>query len=399
MAEPGATARPVRARAAVAALFLTNGATYAGLVPRFPDLKDALALSNAEFGAAIAAFPLGSLLAGPLAALVQRRWGSAAVSVWCSVLLAADLVLVAVAGWWWALAGALLVAGALDAIVDVAMNAHGLRVQRRYGRSIVNSLHGLWSLGAIIGGITGSLAAGAAVPLPLHLCAAAVVLAAVAVLTRGFLLPGDDRGEQPEAGHGHRIPGRRLVGVLVALGMLCAAAALVEDTAASWGAVYLREELSAAPALAGMVFVALQAAQMAGRFSGDRVVHRFGPRAVARCGGVLVLLGTGSALLWPSPLGTIAGFAVAGCGIATLIPAGMHAADELPGLPPGTGLAVVGWVYRIGILSGPPVVGLLADAYSLRAGLLVVPVAGLLVLLLAVNLPTGRPTASGRDRS
>ncbi|GAA0527907.1 MFS transporter [Saccharopolyspora subtropica] len=386
MPEITADRRPVAARLAVAALFLVNGASFASVVPRYPELKDSLGLSNAALGAAIAGFPLGGLVAGLLAGALVARWGSARVAVWGSVLLAADLVAIGSAARWWQLAGALFLAGALDSIVDVAMNAHGLRVQRRYGRSIVNSFHGLWSVGAILGGLGGSLAAGISAPLPVHLAGAAVVLAAVAITCRWFLLPGTDDADRAE--HALRTRPRAAVLVaLLALGALCSASALVEDTAASWGAIYLRESLGAAPAAAGLVFVALQAAQTVGRLTGDRLVDRFGRRTVARLGGLLVVVAVGGALWWPSLPTTVIGFAIAGWGIATVIPAGFHAADTVPGLPPGVGIAVVGWLYRVGVLAGPPITGLLADAVSLRVGLLVVPAAGLLIILLAARLP------------
>ncbi|QIZ38151.1 MFS transporter [Saccharopolyspora sp. ASAGF58] len=385
MPEVATDRRPVAARLAVATLFLVNGASFASVVPRYPELKDALSLSNAALGTAIAALALGSLVAGLLAGPILVRWRSASVAVGCSVLLAADLVLIALAAQWWQLAAALFFAGAMDAVVDVAMNAHGLRVQRRYRRSIVNSFHGMWSVGAIIGGLAGSLAAGAALPLPVHLGGAAVVLSAVAIISTRFLLPGHDDAERERRSRAR--PRFTLLLALLALGLLCAAAALVEDTAASWGAVYMRDSLGAAPVLAGLAFVALQAAQTVGRLSGDRLVDRFGNRAVARIGGIMVLVGVGAALGWPSIPMTLVGFAVAGWGVATIIPAGFHAADELPGLSSGAGIAVVSWVYRLGVLAVPPVVGLLADAVNLRVGLVIVPVAGGLIVLLASRLP------------
>ena len=91
----------------------------------------------------------------------------------------------------------------------------------------------------------------------------------------------------------------------------------------------------------------------------------------------------GLALAFPSVPGTILGFAAVGFGIATLVPAAMHEADELPGLRAGTGLTIVSWLMRLGFLASPPLVGMVADAVGLRYGLLVVPVAGLLVVLLA----------------
>jgi MFS family permease len=127
----------------------------------------------------------------------------------------------------------------------------------------------------------------------------------------------------------------------------------------------------------------------AGRLTGDRVVDRFGQRTVARTGGALVVVGLGTALALPSVATTLVGFALAGLGVATLIPAAMHVADELPGLPHGVGLTVVSWVLRVGFLLSPPLIGLIADATSLRVGLLVVVVAGAGILVLGRVL--GRP--------
>jgi hypothetical protein len=99
----------------------------------------------------------------------------------------------------------------------------------------------------------------------------------------------------------------------------------------------------------------------------------------------------GTALAFPSVPGTVAGFAAAGFGVATLVPAAMHAADQLPGLRAGTGLMVVSWLLRVGSISSPPLVGLVADATSLRVGLLAVPIAGVAAMVLAVALNPRRP--------
>ena len=124
-----------------------------------------------------------------------------------------------------------------------------------------------------------------------------------------------------------------------------------------------------------------------GRLLGDRVVDRFGERAVVRSGGVVAAVGMAAALAWPTIGTTLVGFALAGIGVATLVPAAMHASDELPGLAVGVGLTVVSWMLRVGFLLSPPLVGLVADHVSLRAGLLSVVLAGLLVVVLGRVLP------------
>ncbi|SHK66149.1 Fucose permease [Nocardiopsis flavescens] len=402
--------RQVRgARAAVSLLFLTNGALYANLVPRYPEIKAALELGNAEYGLAIAAFPAGALVAGMAAGPVIRRFRSARVAAFGTVLTALGMLAAALGPTWAALAGALLLAGAFDAIVDVAQNAHGLRVQRLYKRSVLNSFHALWSVGAVTGGLMGAAATGLGVSPGLHLAVAAVLLSAVALTAYRWTLPGPDRVEPLEearAGAGGAGAGRAVSGaawtkyaVLAALAVISIAGIMVEDAGSTWGAVYLSDHLGATASLAAFGYIALVGAQFVGRIAGDGLTDRFGQRAVARAGGAIAALGLGTALLFPSVPGTIAGFAAAGFGVATLIPSAMHAADELRGLKPGTGLALVSWLMRVGFLCSPPVVGAIADATSLRTGLMVVPLAGLAVVLLAGALADRSGRAPGGPRA
>jgi MFS family permease len=382
-----------RARLAVNMLFFTNGAVFASLLPRYPDIKADLGLTNAAFGLAVAAFPLGALLAGLSAGMLVRRFRSSRVAIVATVLASLGILLAGSAPAWLALAGGLFVAGAMDSITDVAQNSHGLRVQRLYGRSILNSFHAVWSVGAVAGGLLGAAAAELAVAVPVHLAVTATVFSLLAILSYQLLLSGPepleaaDQGD-PKGGTMHRpkgTPGQSVAkyGTLLALVIIASAGALVEDSGSSWSAIYLSGSLNASAFMAGAGFVALQGMQFVGRILGDRLVDRFGQRAVARSGGLIVLLGMGLALSFPTVIGSVTGFGLAGLGVATLIPAAMHAADELPGFRPGAGLTIVSWLLRLGFLLSPPIVGAIADASSLRLGLLVVPLAGLLVIIFA----------------
>ena len=393
-------ARSRRARVAVAACFFLNAVFFGSLVPRLPEVKARLDLSSTALGAALAAVPLGALLAGLTAAALIRRFGSGRVACYGLVLLGVAVWTVSVApGWWW-LAGAFLLGGALDAVVDVAQNAHGLRVQRLYQRSILNAFHGIWSIGAVTGGLLGSAAAGLEVPLAGHLGGTAVVFGVAALAVSRAVLPGRD-DEEPDATAAPReLPRRRAaVPALAVLGVLAACGAFVEDSGASWSALYLRTELDAGAAVSGLGFVALSVAMTVGRLTGDRVVDRFGQRRVARAGGALVAAGMGMALAVPSVPATLVGFALAGLGVATLIPAVYQAADELPGLPHGVGLAAINWLLRIGFLVSPPLIGALADAISLRVALVAVVLAGVGALLLGRALPARSAGAATAQKS
>ncbi|GAA1979394.1 MFS transporter [Isoptericola halotolerans] len=399
---PDRTAR--RARAAVAALFLTNGALFANLLPRYPEIKASLELSNTVYGLAVVAFPAGAMISGFATGAAVRRFGSARIAAVGTVLTSVGVLCAGAAPVLWVFVAALLFAGASDAFTDVGQNAHGLRVQRRYGRSIFNSFHALWSVGSVVGGAMSAGAIALEVPLGVHLAVSGTLFSAVALVALRFCLPGSD-GEERAAAHaaappagvasstvGGRRPSGRTVFLLVAFVVVAISGTVVEEATNSWAAVYLSGSLDTSGAVAATAFIAFMAAEFVGRATGDRFVDRFGQRAVARAGGLLVAAAMGLALAFPSVPGTVAGFAVAGFGVATVIPAAMHAADELPGLRPGTGLMVVTWLMRLGFLLTPPVVGLVSDGSSLRVGLLVVPLAGVAIVLAGVLLQGRRTT-------
>ncbi|MFH8757101.1 MFS transporter [Streptomyces atroolivaceus] len=380
-----------RARAAVAVLFFTNGALFANLLPRYPQIKADLDMSNAVYGLAVAAFPAGAIVAGLAAGAAIRRLGSARAAVTGTLLTGAGILAAGLADSVALFAGALFLAGAMDSVTDVAQNAHGLRVQRRYGRSIINSFHAIWSIGAVAGGSMAAAAIALGLSRGQHLTFSAGVFAIAACVALRFCLTGPENDRAPESdgdgvvkrSAGPAVPGRRTVYVLAALVLIATAGTLVEDAGSSWATLYLSGSLQASITLAAFGYIALVGAQFVGRIIGDRLVDRFGQRTVARAGGLIAAVGMGLALAVPTVPGTILGFAAAGFGVATLVPAAMHEADELPGLRPGSGLAIVSWLMRLGFLASPPIVGLVTDATSLRAGLLVVPLAGLLAFLLA----------------
>src|SRR4029077_13014150 len=374
-----------------AALFLTKGAIFANLLPRYPEIKADLHLSNAVYRAAIAAFSGGALVAGLAAAALIRRFYSSRVAVIGTIGIATFVVVAGFARSPLVLAAALFVAGASDSITDVAQNAHGLRVQRNYGRSIINSFHAVWAVGAILGGLMGAGAIAVHVPRSTHLAIAAFVFSAVVVVAYPYLLRGPDHDDHPSArSDGGRRAGIAIYATLVALVVIAIAGATVEDAGSSWATLYLRDSLGAPGAVAAFGYIALVGFMFVGRLIGDRMVDRFGERDVARVGGLVAATGMGAALAFPGRPGTIAGFAAAGLGVATLIPAAMHGADQLPGMRPGTGLTVLTWLMRVGFFGAPFLVGVIADAASLRIGSLSVPVAGVVVMALAGALSARR---------
>lgn len=384
-----------RARLAVSALFLVNGALIANILPRLPAIKAGLDLSNAELGLAVAAMPIGGLLAGGFAGVLIQRVGSGRLTVVVGVAYGVLLALVGLAPSWPLLAASFLVLGACDATMDAAMNAHGIAVQRRYGRSILHSFHGWWSAGTMVGGATGAIAAGAGVAVPAHLALAGVALAIVSLVASRALLPDREADALPEGTdpaeaediHLRNAPRLlRLLGPLALLGLL---GVMLEDAAQTWSSVYLVEVLGLGAGLGAVAFVLYTAAMTLGRLTNDRWVDRWGGALVSRWGALAAAVGlalvagagtTGIAAL------AFAGFAAVGIGASSMFPAMLDAAGRQPGIPAAHGVAIVSWLARVGFVIGPTLVGFAADAVGLAAAFLIPLGAALVVAVLAPTL-------------
>jgi MFS family permease len=386
----------LRARWGVTLCFFLNGAAWSSIIPRYPEIRRTLALGDLEWGLVIAIGPLAGLAFGLASAHLIRRFGSANLAVVAQTAGILTLNVLGTATHPAVFALGLVLMAAFDGLCDTAMNSHGLRVQRLFSRSIITGFHAWWSLGAVVGGLLGSAGAQLGAPLWLQCLMLSLFFGVLALLARHWMLDGKD----PFRPHDVREVASRIpLGVVVrllALSTLAASAAMIEDSPASWGGIYMDEMFTVAPFWVGGAFVALQATQMIGRFTGDRVIDRFGRRRTVTLGLVVAALGMGLVVLVPSPATTILGYAAAGWGIATTIPGAMNAADDIPGMRNGTGLTIVTAMFRVGMLLGPPIIGALAETFGIRWAMAALPLAALLALALTPSLNPPRPSAAAR---
>lgn len=406
------TLSPKRAQLGVSLMFFTNGVLFSGLLPRYPEVKEAFGLSNTAFGFLVICFPIGAILAAAAAAPLIRAAGARAVTAIGTVLLAVILSFAGFAPSAVLFAAILLVAGLTDAIVDSAQNVQGVIVEQWRGRSIINSLHAIWSLGATSGGLIGTWCAANGVPLSVQLPVNGVVWAIVALVAAKLATaPGNRHASTEEAQDAEldearpAATGIRPWRLLAPLVVLAICGTLLEEFANSWSALFIGRETDAPAGLAGLGFTIVLASQFVGRIVGDPMTDRWGREAVARAGGVVIAVGVLVAMIAPTYLVTFVGFALMGFGCATLVPAAFAAAARVPGLAHGTGIAILGWLMRLGFLLTSPVIGVISDAAGLRAALVVPLAAGLVAAVIAHRLATaarrpgqGAQTPAGEPR-
>jgi MFS family permease len=375
-----------QARGAVTAIFFLNGLIFGSWAARIPAVRDHVGLSDGELGIALACGAIGSIIAMPIAGGRAARIGSRRATRVAFASMCAITAVVALAPSLPALCALMLLFGAAMGSLDVTMNAHGVAVERAYGRAILASFHASFSLGGLAGGALGALAAAADVDVRAHLAIVATLTAIVGLSWSRYFLGA----EADAVGHADPVfvrPPRRLL----ALGALAFACLLIEGASADWSGVYLRDELGTTAAIAALGFTAFSVTMTVGRLVGDRLVDRFGPTTIVRAGGSIAALGFGLALLVAQPVAAIAGFACLGAGMSGVVPIVFRASGHVPGMAAGVGLAAVSSTGYLGFLVGPPTIGGIAELVGLPAALVVLVVLASVVALLAATTRLAGP--------
>lgn len=385
--------RASRARTAVGAVFLTHGAASGTFATRIPWIREHLGLGPGWLGAALACMTVGAGVAMPPAARLTHRVGPHRALAWVSLLCFAGLALPAAApalGW---LFPALLLYGCGLGLMDVTMNAQGVNVERLQGRSVMSSLHGLWSVGTLLGGACGALAAQSGLDARIHLALVAPVSAAVAVTASRWTpdrvpphadaappsaADGPEGGPAAEAPPRFPLPGRGAW----AIGLVGFCAVFAEGASMDWSGIYLRDVTHAAPGLAASAYTALACTMAVARLAGDTAVRRFGPVRTVRAGGLMSAVGGAVVATARTPAPAVAGYALIGSGIAVVVPLCFAAAGRTAGASPGQAIAGVATLAYAAGLAAPAAVGWIAQVTSL-------PLSFALVAALLLGLVPG----------
>lgn len=374
-ARAAATLRDRRARAATTLIFFLTGFVYAAWATRIPAIKGDLGLSDGALGVAILGLEAGAIAGLPAGGALAARAGSrTALRIGFAVYPAA-LFGVALAPTLPALAAALAAMAAASSVVDVAMNAQGIELERRYRRSLLSGLHAGHPFGLVAGGLAGSAAAAAGVGVSAHFGAVAIVGLGMGVRATSWLVPDRAARRGPSTFS-------RPSGPLLGLGLIAFCAFLLDGAAYNWSAVHLISEYGASAGLAAGAFTLFSLTLAVGRLFGDRLVERLGRVRLVRGCGAVAAAGSALAVAAPAVGPSLAGWALFGLGLAALAPTVLGGAPAAGRGSPAAAIAALTTVGYLGSFTGPPLVGALAEAGNLSAALgLLVVVSGAMVLL------------------
>ena len=352
-------------RWAMAVMFAVNGMIMGAWAPQIPLLLPRHDISESTLGLLIFVLGVGAVGSMLYSGRLIAAAGSRRVSIGFGLMTAPMLPLVVLAPNLWLLALAMAVMGAVIGCMDVAMNANAVEVERRLSRAIMSSSHGFWSLGGFFGGIVGGLILARWGAEAQALIAGAVALCGVLAASPWLIA----EAQTPKIAN-TPVPSQALFPrkpILWVLGMMALCSMVPEGAILDWAAIYLAKELGSDPARSGLAFGLFAGTMAVMRFAGDSVRNRFGAVLTLRVSGLIGAAGLMLAAVAPTDLIAVAGFAIAGIGVANMVPILFSAGGNQPGISAGTGIATVTMLGYCGILVAPSTIGFAAEAFGFRA--------------------------------
>jgi len=380
---------------AIFGVFFFESSVIGQWIPRIPDIKDNLGLSDAELGLALLSMPLGTLIGFSIAGRIIQNIG---LRSGCRVFLplwALLFITPALAQNLAQLMLALCISGMAVGMIETAMNTEAARIEKAAAKRLMSRCHGFWSIGTMVGALMGGAIAQQGVSVSTHfvIIMPLIALGGYFVATSLPRLPAEvsaDVSVPVSDRAGVKSSNLKVTGLFTLPGkailLLCImplGIMMVEGAFIDWSAVFMRDVMSASPLLIAVTYAFFSVVMAIVRLSGDAISERFGETRVIRISGLASTVGICIFALAPSTLWVFIGAAISGAGVAIVFPLAVTAAANRPGRSSADNVAALNMVAFTAFLVAPPVIGFLSDAIGLRYALLSLAPMAFVTFLLA----------------
>tara|TARA_R110002124_G_scaffold55708_1_gene157645 strand:+ start:2784 stop:3959 length:1176 start_codon:yes stop_codon:yes gene_type:complete len=362
-------------RISAGAFFFLTGLCFSSWASRIPDFQQKFSLSEGQLGSVLLGLPLGSLLALPLATWAVIKFGSRSV-----VMVGLSLYVLVLVGIGFSMDAFFLsvmvfIFGMIGNMMNISLNTQALNLEKDYGRNILGSLHGLWSLAGFAGaGVGGLMVYLQLSPYQHYAIIFLVGLIVIFIFRNGFV---DEVPDKTSSVRG--LVWRKPDETLLKLGMVGFCGMMCEGCMFDWSGVYMNKVVQAPAYLVPTGYIAYMGAMAIGRFAADKLAHRFGMIRVLQGSGIMIFTGLILSITYPQVWVVIFGFLMVGLGTAAVVPLCFSLAANSTSLPTGIAIAMVSTISFFGFLLGPPLIGFIAEWIGLKASFALMSLVGLMV--------------------
>lgn len=376
LALPPAMDQKTKQRVALSSLFFQSGLCFSTWASRIPDIKEVFSFSDSELGALLLVRPAGALVALPLAGILVDKYGSRRSSTAGIILFSLSLLMLGFSPTVPLLVFSILVFGVAANLINISNNAQALIVQENYGRVIMASFHGLWSLAGFFGAAIGVLMLYLNISISLHFLLISGTILLLLVLSFPHL------SKENKSSGEKKLVFKKPDRYLLTLGLIAFSGLLCEGCMFDWSGVYFKQVIEVEEGLVVVGYMAFMGTMALGRLISDRFTNRFGSTTIIQVSGSLIFLGLLTAVAFPYLITGILGFFMVGAGTSSVIPLTYSAVGKTKKFSPGIALAMVSTLGYFGFLFGPPLIGFIADLLSLRASFLLVAIVGISISII-----------------
>jgi len=366
-----------RIRWAVSMFYFGMGLCFSSWASRIPSIKTALDLSDGHLGTILFVLPIGQLTMMFFSGKLVTRFGSHRILPFSTFMYAFCLTNLGLAQNAWQLGIGLFVFGIFGNLSNISINTQGVYTEGLFKKTIMSTFHGVWSLAGFTGALVGLGMLSFNLSTYTHfLLVAAIVLLLVAFNFKFLIKAKEIPRIEKKRGFRKRDKSLILLGII---GFCCMAS---EGIMFDWSGLYFKDIVKAPGSLIVLGYTSFMIMMASGRFFGDRLINKFGRKTVMQISGVMISSGMFIAVVFPFIIPCTIAFMIVGLGVSTIVPTLYSIAGKHPTIPTGEALTAVSSISFLGFLMGPPIIGHIAELFSLRFSFAFIGMFGILIAFL-----------------
>ncbi|HCL84447.1 MAG TPA: MFS transporter [Chitinophagaceae bacterium] len=364
-------------RIAVSSFFFQAGICFASWASRIPDIQAKLQLNSAALGGVLLCLPVGLITSLPVAGFLVAKYGSRIIVMTAAILYSATLPMLGLANSTTQLMITLFVFGFGGNLFNISVNTQAVGTENLYHKPIMASFHGLWSMAGFTGAAVGTLMVHLRIIPPYHFLCITALAVVILIIFSGKLIRKDFNRNQKQPLFAKPDKSILNFGLIAFCSMIC------EGAMFDWSGIYFAKVVKPDPTLVTVGYTAFMCTMATGRFIGDWVAFRLGMKKMLQLSGILTASGLLLAVFFPQFITATTGFLIVGAGVSSVIPMIYSAAGRSQAMSPGVAIAAVSTIGYLGFLFGPPFIGFIAQATSLRISFGLIAVMGTMIAVIA----------------
>jgi len=362
-------------RLALSAFFFLSGFCFSSWASRIPSIKLTFDMNEAELGSFLFILPICSLIGLPISGWLISKYDSRYLLISGFLIYIFSLLGVGYASNIQLLTVTVCFFAFGLRAINISMNTQAIQLQKRYGRTINGSFHGIWSLGGLCGILLATSMIYFNITMFVHLAVVVVFALILSLTTSSYLLKND----RDTSGNKLRLGSPDKFIFYTGLVVFCAA--VCEGGIYDWSSVYFREVVNAE--LFTLSYLVFMVAMTLSRFFTDALTNLLGMKKLFLISASVVVFGVLILILFPTFYPALVGFFITGLGVASIFPMSFSLASHSKKYAPGLAISIVGTYATVGVLLAPPFVGYVAHIFSLNLAFLIFVIAAFLLIVFS----------------